>query len=211
MLLLRGATRRRIQAGHAEQVSIHAPLARSNSTRTAAVGLTRSFQYMLLLRGATRPCMSWAYRRGFNTCSSCEEQLYLLHGSVEIPSFNTCSSCEEQLRGQPNEMTQYMFQYMLLLRGATWFSPVIGPRENAFQYMLLLRGATMSRSCKIMVGDVSIHAPLARSNAVQAGVHQRIQRFNTCSSCEEQHFAEVVKRVISTFQYMLLLRGATPS
>ena len=36
-------------------VSIHAPLARSNSTRTAAVGLTRSFQYMLLLRGATCP------------------------------------------------------------------------------------------------------------------------------------------------------------
>ena len=58
-------------------------------------GLT--FQYMLLLRGATRRGMRLCVRRrSFNTCSSCEEQprrAGILYSEI---GFNTCSSCEEQ-------------------------------------------------------------------------------------------------------------------
>ena len=55
-------------------VSIHAPLARSNPTRRLSKDLTEEFQYMLLLRGATRRRRSCGRLSGFNTCSSCEEQ-----------------------------------------------------------------------------------------------------------------------------------------
>ena len=53
MLLLRGATRAKNNTTAARQgVSIHAPLARSNSSYALASAKKR-FQYMLLLRGAT--------------------------------------------------------------------------------------------------------------------------------------------------------------
>ena len=55
------------------------------------------FQYMLLLRGATRVRQNKGVDDGFNTCSSCEEQRWARSGQVEIIAF----------------------QYMLLLRGAT--------------------------------------------------------------------------------------------
>ena len=55
--------------------------------------------------------------------------------------FNTCSSCEEQLEALYMRLMWGQFQYMLLLRGAT------DPANRVvsyylFQYMLLLRGAT---------------------------------------------------------------------
>ena len=57
---------------------------------------------------------------------------------------------------------------MLLLRGATRTK-----RQNmtsiTFQYMLLLRGATKAIKKPLFCRKVSIHAPLARSNAI-AGV-----------------------------------------
>ena len=54
-------------------VSIHAPLARSNRN-TPLKNVRFVFQYMLLLRGATRTYAMWTYTMRFNTCSSCEEQ-----------------------------------------------------------------------------------------------------------------------------------------
>ena len=127
---------------HAETVSIHAPLARSNATTSSALMRGRWFQYMLLLRGATTNSRRISAWRCFNTCSSCEEQLVLIFTNVYL-----------------NEM----FQYMLLLRGAT---PGLRGRRRAhrFQYMLLLRGATYKVDNYRFGQDVSIHAPLARSN-----------------------------------------------
>ena len=77
-----------------------------------------------------------------------------------------------------------------------------------FQYMLLLRGATPCEFIKLLVKlcfntcssceeqldraedplryGVSIHAPLARSNAAEKGEIKMETSFNTCSSCEEQ-------------------------
>ena len=145
-----------------------------------------------------------------------------------------------------------MFQYMLLLRGATSFSNC-SPSSRRFQYMLLLRGATLSfsdiislicfntcSSCEEQLQAeqaqynkrlVSIHAPLARSNfpgrrsrsAERVSIHAPLarsnlravswgvfcMRFNTCSSCEEQPACEFKRSCYFSFQYMLLLRGAT--
>ena len=103
--------------------------------------------------------------------------------------------------------------------------------ELLFQYMLLLRGATSKFSAPSACPCVSIHAPLARSNSSFAlsfqhrvvSIHAPLARsnnvkhdnlcyqtgFNTCSSCEEQLRAIISARWFTPFQYMLLLRGAT--
>ena len=82
--------------------------------------------------------------------------------------------------------TSSTFQYMLLLRGATT-SGASGTAYHWFQYMLLLRGATQGGTMGGLREKVSIHAPLARSNA----------------------FCCISSPIVSAFQYMLLLRGAT--
>ena len=78
---------------------------------------------------------------------------------------------------------------------------------------------------------VSIHAPLARSNKnlrnaritelcfnTCTSCEEQLMRlictmlricFNTCSSCEEQLLVSQVRNLPTKFQYMLLLRGAT--
>ena len=149
--------------------------------------LNYRFQYMLLLRGATQKTKNRNSALPF-------QYMLLLRGatarSVIAPAansrFNTCSSCEEQRRSRRNARSARMFQYMLLLRGAT--------RDL--------------RYCHIAI-DVSIHAPLARSNRLVRIESLLDRSFNTCSSCEEQHFRVRQGAVVNTFQYMLLLRGAT--
>ena len=148
----------------------------------------------------------------FNTCSSCEEQLHFLLRSVVIHRFNTCSSCEEQLsspiRSSCNwgfntcssceeqqvrvchvQNRRFLFQYMLLLRGAT-VTRLPKPSSVLFQYMLLLRGATRrGRLCRRRYHQVSIHAPLARSNLLfsravpqkQVSIHAPLARSNLIS------------------------------
>ena len=147
------------------QVSIHAPLARSN--------------YRCKVRKGRKV-------RGFNTCSSCEEQRRRDGMSYLYIIFNTCSSCEEQLQVLGDGAAQGEFQYMLLLRGATQPENMF-VTSRVFQYMLLLRGAT---------GLTLKRFAWRRS-------------FNTCSSCEEQLNPLYNSSKDSGFQYMLLLRGAT--
>ena len=145
-----------------------------------------------------------------------------------------------------------LFQYMLLLRGATMFAMRLR-MMSMFQYMLLLRGATNAYTLDSKEISVSIHAPLARSNRKGTKVfrcssfqymlllrgatssprtpassdtcfntcssceEQRLSPqtscvrfcFNTCSSCEEQRTVTLPSRMLTAFQYMLLLRGAT--
>ena len=103
--------------------------------------------------------------------------------------------------------------------------------SSMFQYMLLLRGATPLLYQITMHLLVSIHAPLARSNPWYSPSCRRGDSFNTCSSCEEQlrlqrlgsngtfvsihaplarsNSSAVAVAVGVPFQYMLLLRGAT--
>ena len=186
MLLLRGATSKFSAPSACPCVSIHAPLARSNSS------FALSFQHRVvsihapLARSNNVKHDNLCYQTGFNTCSSCEEQLWYMK----------CAICNSR------------FQYMLLLRGATQSiadfrlhqvvsihaplarsnlgASVFGFEIDLFQYMLLLRGATWSRLRECTT-----------------------KSFNTCSSCEEQLGTAFPLPRRARFQYMLLLRGAT--
>ena len=168
------------------------------------------FQYMLLLRGAT--CSSRA-------------------ASIVCIRFNTCSSCEEQLVAIIYNIAYKTFQYMLLLRGAT---DLCNRRSGhrPFQYMLLLRGATGGNrlsgvaccfntcsSCEEQHAWYRYTPKLKGFNTcssceeqLSSAIRQFAGRFcfNTCSSCEEQLARKQILLIYLAFQYMLLLRGATP-
>ena len=122
------------------------------------------FQYMLLLRGATYTCEYWYEQMGFNTCSSCEEQLVLTFCTLFPVGFNTCSSCEEQL---------YIRFTVILFDRVSIHAPLA--RSNV--------GVVAPAEHDV----VSIHAPLARSNSTHHRIASGRRCFNTCSSCEEQH------------------------
>ena len=159
MLLLRGAT---LAAGAATSVSIHAPLARSNEP---------------LFRLSIPPTC-------FNTCSSCEEQLCNRHCRHNCCGFNTCSSCEEQPCESSDRTLNQLFQYMLLLRGATL--PKIRVK--------LIKCFNTCSSCEEQRRHIRGRKASARFNTCSSCEEQRkIQpacscnaSFNTCSSCEEQ-------------------------
>ena len=144
------------------------------------------FQYMLLLRGATRVFQRLVRHKSFNTCSSCEEQLFISVWDTRPPCFNTCSSCEEQRNRHHMAGNSRCFN--------TCSSCEEQPSSAAHKHVHLF---------------VSIHAPLARSNTNDGSSPLLAPCFNTCSSCEEQlrRKGSSTNRVL--FQYMLLLRGAT--
>ena len=164
----------------------------------------------------------------FNTCSSCEEQPPPCTPHARTTGFNTCSSCEEQLNlgGRVNTSG---FQYMLLLRGAThafnsYQSPIsfntcssceeqrflffLERYSMQFQYMLLLRGATHQGLFESAVKQVSIHAPLARSNSAHDYTH-RPETVSIHAPLARSNFLMWNLSARRMFQYMLLLRGAT--
>ena len=169
MLLLRGATHQRGNHQRRVSVSIHAPLARSNfesglrfagSTVSIHAPLARSnntdadvlqdwwFQYMLLLRGATRERHHDDCRAGVSihaplarsnqeVVRDAPEQEVSIHAPLarsnqkrseldpKTSCFNTCSSCEEQLLRDIFLTIMSLCQYMLLLRGATTCSAML--------------------------------------------------------------------------------------
>ena len=140
MLLLRGATAYAIFFAVALKVSIHAPLARSNST----------FQVV-------------------PTTNHC---------------FNTCSSCEEQQDFETKKTLRFVSIHAPLARSnfPDW--------ERAVPCLVSIH-APLARSNKdIHMSSrgrkVSIHAPLARSNIRACTARGSRTGFNTCSSCEEQ-------------------------
>ena len=100
--------------------------------------------------------------------------------------FNTCSSCEEQPKGAKRVKISFLFQYMLLLRGATSSAS-------------LWTAAACFNTCSSCEEQLRWTRRKAHTEF----------RFNTCSSCEEQHAVPDRITFQLQFQYMLLLRGAT--
>ena len=185
MLLLRGATSGLRLSFFPYEVSIHAPLARSNSFDNLVLDSATVSIHAPLARSNCYSGGSRSRDFRFNTCSSCEEQPRKVSPGTISKRFNTCSSCEEQ-RGTVNS----------------------SGRSLRFQYMLLLRGATIKKYGMGRYDGVSIHAPLARSNFepyVQAlrdlvSIHAPLARSNSTFLTSAGSLQ---------FQYMLLLRGAT--
>ena len=143
-------------------VSIHAPLARSNTARVRPAQNFRVSIHAPLARSNPNCWEILALRDCFNTCSSCEEQL-------KVPAFSYWNTA---------------FQYMLLLRGATYIS-FHSPISSAFQYMLLLRGATKNPAFEGGETGFNTCSSCEEQQHVCPSPESDV-RFNTCSSCEEQ-------------------------
>ena len=146
---------------------------------------------MLLLRGASPHSGSVYRRRCFNTCSSCEEQsfspceLIQLIVSIHAPLARSKLS---PLIG----VIKFVFQYMLLLRGASDVTRTSAP-SKLFQYMLLLRGAIGKRS--VENADSRFNTCSSCEEQIKGQlVNLQPSRFNTCSSCEEQDSPGVAER-----------------
>ena len=86
-----------------------------------------------------------------------------------------------------------LFQYLLLLRGATWHKCIVLP-DSMFQYLLLLRGAT--GTYKVVLNTQRFQYLLLLRGATFAARLKFRNRgsFNTCSSCEEQHHSPIFKK-----------------
>ena len=168
------------------EVSIHAPLARSNRFRQRATSVFTCF----------------------NTCSSCEEQLDGLTVDSELFRFNTCSSCEEQLIFQhivPNRIPVSIHAPLARSnRGAERFADA--PPVSIHAPLARSNFFRRSRCCTIISFNTcsSCEEQLGRARTRRPG-----QGFNTCSSCEEQQDFTLRSARMTMFQYMLLLRGAT--
>ena len=162
MLLLRGATTGRQVCNYQTAVSIHAPLARSNELDIQRVDSLPVSIHAPLARSNS----------GHMDCAI----LYIvsIHAPLARSNFTMDNLWGGQLfqymlllRGATDkkwdDLAESSFQYMLLLRGATLHGAKNTP-YSSFQYMLLLRGATCRPHSPYLWSRVSIHAPLARSN-----------------------------------------------
>ena len=205
MLLLRGAkTSRRKRLRH--KMSFNTCSSCEEQSAEEVKAFVEKFQYMLLLRGAMPRLSRGLITMSFNTCSSCEEQ-HVLHRENNRERVSIHAPLARSNFSRRISSISFSFQYMLLLRGAT--RPLVHKHARLqFQYMLLLRGATPLLLPRFQAPEVSIHAPLARSNRLNSiweslenvSIHAPLARsnglpppvppprksFNTCSSCEEQ-------------------------
>ena len=175
------------------------------------------FQYMLLLRGATvGPLQKREARVVSIHAPLARSNNTVLSGTIISSRFNTCSSCEEQLRRNMTLPRPKMFQYMLLLRGATASVIAINaphrfntcssceeqrdvaaglPDGGEFQYMLLLRGATKKSQFVNTRHFMFQYMLLLRGATGSPACAAREFSFNTCSSCEEQLELETLAAV----------------
>ena len=119
-LLMRGATRLMHLFLYAEDISIHAPHARSD-----CIGSVKA--------QAGRISIHAPHARS---------DLERLHASRGDENFNPRSSCEERHYEQYRDKSELItFQSTLLMRGATRMSPTANS-DGGFQSTLLMRGAT---------------------------------------------------------------------
>ena len=186
MLLLRGATFWKVTGTRSLSVSIHAPLARSNTPVVSPAVITESFQYMLLLRGATQRVTKLSRKQLF-------QYMLLLRGATDL------------IRRHPHP-SRVSIHAPLARSNAT---AVVEGEKLVVSIHAPLARSNSSRVPARRKSFVSIHAPLARSNNLGAIQHFLRRCFNTCSSCEEQLIIARHDKGDGVFQYMLLLRGAT--
>ena len=210
MLLLRGATRAIISARWFTPFQ-YMLLLRGATFLLEIKHNQLMFQYMLLLRGATSKKPPWfALSSSFNTCSSCEEQPEVpLHDLLLGPVSIHAPLARSNKPVMDNFAVPVRFQYMLLLRGATACNCLANCRDVGFntcssceEQHLISSGVAFSSSFNTCSSCEEQHRRNGQGHCEHC--------FNTCSSCEEQPSAICKKSRRIKFQYMLLLRGATP-
>ena len=169
-------------------ISIHAPHARSDSS----VGTSARSPTYFNPRSSCEERLS-RHRHAirvwyFNPRSSCEERLAAPRALRRAGDFNPRSSCEERHtshqgrrhrrevisihapHARSDEQKQecgdmsLKFQSTLLMRGATSANYIYTKARAVFQSTLLMRGATCIAVTYFFLGNISIHAPHARSD-----------------------------------------------
>ena len=163
MLLLRGATDALQRLDGEFDVSIHAPLARSNLFVDIPDPATAVSIHAPLARSNGDDAIALEWTNVSIHAPLARSNASLHPRSPPAGCFNTCSSCEEQPGSSQSAGLFDMFQYMLLLRGATKAGRKARRKEGVSIHAPLARSNSLffSMNC---ANVVSIHAPLARSN-----------------------------------------------
>ena len=186
MLLLRGATVRKLGGTIQRIVSIHAPLARSNKIERIA-----SFNLYVSIHAPLARSNFIKKRLGFEWSVSIHAPLARSNSKRVISACHGMFQYMLLLRGATQKRLFYvhllLFQYMLLLRGATFPAGSNFTFSNWFQYMLLLRGATLSLPISSLPPILFQYMLLLRgATKIPGSLNSLKGGFNTCSSCEEQ-------------------------
>ena len=126
--------------------------------------------------------------RDFNPRSSCEERHHNRGFLPGLRDFNPRSSCEERRLDVTKSERQLEFQSTLLMRGATTLYIECTPKGGISIHAPHARSDTINARHEGRWSIISIHAPHARSDAGRAPA----------------------ERVALEFQSTLLMRGATP-
>ena len=169
------------------RVSIHAPLARSNFREICRMWFFIKFQYMLLLRGATRKLCAGICEKEV----SIHAPLARSNKAIKKPLF-----CRKVSIHAPLARSNNCPEYSFFISPVSIHAPLA--RSNVLDCNINLKRMSFNTcsSCEEQLdafgdnidGDfVSIHAPLARSNS----------------------HSDTWTLTRKPFQYMLLLRGAT--
>ena len=146
-------------------VSIHAPLARSNSSPSSLSSNSCSFQYMLLLRGATiRTCRIPLFLRF--------QYMLLLRGATPMAIEGSC--CVTVSIHAP-------------LARSNYFGGVIEFGDEVSIHAPLARSNYRHQRSVITFICFNTCSSCEEQLAFRINSNQRAEGFNTCSSCEEQH------------------------
>ena len=186
-LLMRGATRYLCWYIVRDNISIHAPHARSDDDAIDDGYRPCKFQSTLLMRGATLDNLALAVRDRISIhAPHARSDMMIIFKYQRVRDFNPRSSCEERRDGSLKLDFKQKFQSTLLMRGATidWLFLYKG---EIFQSTLLMRGAT----------------------TLATKLHRVYSHFNPRSSCEERHHNSRFVITVWRFQSTLLMRGAT--
>ena len=164
-LLMRGATQGFFSVVSLYCISIHAPHARSDSTMSAADKATHISIHAPHARSDRTKRGSSRYLPHFNPRSSCEERQMPVVAYVPQPIFQSTLLMRGATRfGIARSVGCLSFQSTLLMRGATSPWVTVADRAAKFQSTLLMRGATRQVLVPDSDGQISIHAPHARSD-----------------------------------------------
>ena len=162
-LPLRGATIYPGSFVHHPGISIHAPLAGSDSTHAPQPGVVAISIHAPLAGSDKWHPVDCPTHSHFNPRSPCGERLLLVSPLSYISSFQSTLPLRGATSRSRHTSSGTGFQSTLPLRGATAganASVVV----NQFQSTLPLRGATAAVRPGRRGADISIHAPLAGSD-----------------------------------------------
>ena len=122
-------------------ISIHAPLARSDSVQNCPNHIGIISIHAPHARSDKVKHLMLLMRQYFNPRSSCEERRSSKSVSLGISDFNPHSSCEKRLLTALLNFIIFPFQSTLLMRGAT-DAGLLTANVRLFQSTPLMRGAT---------------------------------------------------------------------